>query len=225
MTAKPKAGTRNRPEQTKAAILRFALREFAAHGVAGARTGAIARAAGVNKALIHYYFENKETLYGATLDAVFAELSRTLIAVLERDLPPRQKLLAFLGTYFEFVAGNPAYPRLVQQEMMRSGGRPSPHIERIVESYQKPVMQRLRSLFEKGIRGGQFRKVDVAQFVPSMVAVVVFYFANLPMLRAIMAGDPLSPERLAARKAAVLDFITSALFTRSPAPRRRPTRN
>lgn len=52
-----------------------------------------------------------------------------------------------------------------------------------------------------------------------MIAVVVFYFAGAPMMRMIMGGDPLSPERIAARRAAVLDFVSAALFRRSE-PRR-----
>ncbi len=50
------------------------MREFSREGVAGARTDAIARAAGVNKALLYYYFKDKETLYGAVLDHVFGGL-------------------------------------------------------------------------------------------------------------------------------------------------------
>jgi len=213
-------GTRNQPEQTRAAILHAALEEFANLGVAGARTDAIARAAGVNKALLYYYFKDKETLYGATLESVFAGLAAKLGAVLDSGMLPREKMLAFVGAYFDAVAANPLYPRLVQQEMMRAGTSPSPHLQRIVEKYQRPTFGKLMRVFEEGIRSGLFRKVDVHQFMPSMVAVIVFYFSSTPMLRSIMPGDPLSAERIAARRAAVLDFISAALFTKSKEARR-----
>lgn len=209
-------GTRNQPEQTKAAILRAALEEFANHGVAGARTDTIAQAAGVNKALLYYYFKDKETLYGATLESVFAGIAGRIGAVLDSDLPAREKMVTYIGTHFDAVAANPLYPRLVQQEMMRAGTTPSPHIQRIVEKYQRPMFGKLMKLFEEGIRSGDFRSVDVFHFVPSMVAVIVFYFSSTPMLRAIMPGDPLSPERIATRRAAVLDFISHALFIDTP---------
>ena len=51
-----------------------ALVEFAREGLAGARVDAIAEAAGVNKALLYYYFHDKETLYGAILESFFAKL-------------------------------------------------------------------------------------------------------------------------------------------------------
>lgn len=213
MNPRPKTlGTRNQPERTKAAILEAALVEFANMGLSGARTDAIAKSAGVNKALLYYYFKDKETLYGATLESVFASLAAKLSSVLDSALPPRQKLLAFAGTYFDAVAANPLYPRLVQHEMMRAGAGPSPYVLRIVEKYQRPTFAKIMRMFDEGIRASEFRKVDVFQFVPSMIAIIVFYFSSTPMLRAIMPGDPLSPERIAARRVAVLDFISAAIF-------------
>jgi TetR/AcrR family transcriptional regulator len=201
-----------RATQTRAAILRAASREFAQEGVAGARTDAIARAARVNKALLYYYFRDKETLYGAALEQVFAELSQRLAAVLEQGGGPRETMLAYAGAYFDYIASNPDYPRLVHQEMTRAGRTGSPHLKRIAERYMMPLFARLARVFEEGRRHGEFREVAVEQFLPSMIAVVVFYFVGAPMLRLMLGGDPLAPERVAARRVAVLDFIAAALF-------------
>src|ERR1700730_9512421 len=96
VASKSRMGSRGRPEQSRAAILRAAVREFAREGVAGARTDAIARAAGVNKALLYYYFKDKETLYGAVLDQVFGGLKQSIEQALSSDLPPREKLLGYV---------------------------------------------------------------------------------------------------------------------------------
>ncbi len=80
-------GSRGRPEESRAAILDAAVREFSREGVAGARTDAIARAARVNKALLYYYFKDKEALYNAVLDQVFGGLLAAIEEVLSRDLP------------------------------------------------------------------------------------------------------------------------------------------
>src|SRR5574341_2160153 len=92
-------GPRGDSEQSRAAILKSALEEFAQEGLAGARIDHIARAAGVNKALLYYYFRDKESLYGATLEHVFSGLSERLGAVLEQDLPPREKIIALAGAH------------------------------------------------------------------------------------------------------------------------------
>ena len=74
LTKAGSAGSRGEPEKTRAAILKAALEEFSHEGVTGARTDEIARRAGVNKALLYYYFKDKEGLYAAALDQVFSGL-------------------------------------------------------------------------------------------------------------------------------------------------------
>ena len=75
----------DKPEESRAAILQAAAHEFAAQAVAGARTDAIAREARVNKALLYYYFKDKETLYGAVLDDAFSGLKNAVFQVLDSD--------------------------------------------------------------------------------------------------------------------------------------------
>src|SRR6201993_2761975 len=92
-TGHGRMGSRGQPEESRAAILKAAANEFAEHGIAGARTDAIAHEARVNKALLYYYFKDKETLYGAVLDDAFAGLKNSVFEVLDGDLPPRNKIL------------------------------------------------------------------------------------------------------------------------------------
>ena len=208
-------GTRGQPEQTRAAILKAAIREFASEGVAGARTEAIARAAHVNKALLYYYFKDKETLYGAALDFVFTGLTQHVMQAMKGKVSVPDKVRASVGAHFDFIASNPSYPRMVQQEMMRAGRAGSPHLKRIVERYVRPAFGRLSEVIREGMERGEIRKVDPAQVVPSLIALNIFYFSSLPVMRQLTPGvDPLSPERIAARRAAVLDFVSAALFVK-----------
>src|SRR5580693_3732587 len=135
----PRMGSRGQPEESRAAILQAAAKEFAELGIAGARTDAIAREARVNKALIYYYFKDKETLYGAVLDHAFLGMRAIVFQALDSDLPPQQKLMAYIGAYFDFIASNQIYPKLMQREMMRVKEGNSTHIDRLVETYFKPV--------------------------------------------------------------------------------------
>ena len=210
--SKPRLGSRGRPEESRAAILQAALREFSREGVAGARTDAIARAAGVNKALLYYYFKDKETLYAAALDQVFGGLTQSILPALSSDLPPREKLLAYVGAHFDYIASHPNYPRIAQGEMMRAARGKAPQLERIAKQYFVPLFRRVAAVIEEGKVAGDFRPVDPMHFVPSMIAVIVFYFTNAPVLRMIGGIDPFAPEPIAARRAAVMDFISAALF-------------
>jgi TetR/AcrR family transcriptional regulator len=210
--SKPRLGSRGRPEESRAAILQAAVREFSREGVAGARTDAIARAAGVNKALLYYYFEDKETLYGAVLDHVFGGLKQSIQEALASDLPPREKLLAYVGAHFDYIAGHPLYPRIAQGEMMRAARGRAPHLERIAKQYFVPLFSKVAAVIEEGQKTGDFRQVDPLHFVPSMIAIIVFHFTNAPVLRIVRKIDPLAPQLVAARRAAVMDFISAALF-------------
>lgn len=210
--SKPRLGSRGRPEESRAAILQAAVREFSREGLAGARTDAIARAAGVNKALLHYYFKDKETLYGAVLDQVFGGLTESIQEALASDLPPKEKLLAYVGAHFDYIASHPLFPRIAQGEMMRAGRGRAPQFERIVKQYFVPLFRRLAAVIQEGQAAGDFRPVDPTHFVPSMIAVIVFHFTNAPVLRMIAGIDPFAPERVAARRVAVMDFISAALF-------------
>ncbi|HEV8046905.1 MAG TPA: TetR/AcrR family transcriptional regulator [Terriglobales bacterium] len=212
VVTKSRMGSRGRPEQSRAAILQAAVREFAREGIAGARTDAIARAAKVNKALLYYYFKDKEALYGAVLDQVFGGLVTHLEEVFSRDLPPREKILAYAGAHFDYVASHPLYPRIVQGEMMGVGRTRTNHLEKIVKRYFRPLFGRIAEVLKKGQFRGEFRPVDPLHFIPSMIAVIVFYFTSAPVMQLMIGTDPMSPERVAARRAAVLDLISSSLF-------------
>src|SRR5271169_1391181 len=205
-------GTRGQPEESRAAILKAAIGEFAEHGIAGARTDAIARAAHVNKALLYYYFKDKDALYAAVLDHVFGGLRDRVMPVLDSKLPPRQKMLEYLGTYFDYIAANPQFPRVVQAEWMRSGGKGSAPMQRIAKQYFRPIFQRLVEVLREGIATGEFRAVNPMDFLPSVAAVIVFYFAAAPVMKTLLKVEPLSKQRIRERRAFVLDFISAALF-------------
>jgi len=214
--SKSRLGTRGKPEQSRAAILHAAIQEFSREGVAGARTDAIAKAARVNKALLYYYFHDKDALYGAVLDEVFGGLHQAVHQALAEPRPPRDKILAYAGTHFDYIAQHPLYPRIVQGEMMRAGRGGASQLERIVKQYFRPLFGELASVIAEGVSSGEFRRVDPMQFIPSMIAVIVFYFTSAQVMRLMSTEDPLSPERLSLRRAAVMDFISAALF-RNPA--------
>jgi TetR/AcrR family transcriptional regulator len=210
---KVRLGSRGKPERSRAAILDAAIEEFAAHGIAGARTDAIARSAGVNKALLYYYFEDKEAVYQAVLDHVFTGLRDTVVPKLEGDLAPRDKVLNYLGAYFDYIAANPRFPRVVQGEWIRSGSDRIGQMKRVAQTYFRPIYQKLGEVLREGIASGEFRPIDPMHFVPSMVAVILFYFSAAPVMKTLMKVDPLSPEQIAVRRAFVLDFISAALLT------------
>jgi hypothetical protein len=148
------------------------------------------------------------------LDDTFSGMKAMVFGVLDSNLPPREKILAYVGAYFDFIASNQIYPKLMQREMMRAREGHSLHIDRLVKTYFQPIYGKVGELLRQGIGDGEFRKVDPAHFVPSMISMIVFYFSSAPVMQRIVGFNPLTPQRIAERRAAVLDFISAALFTR-----------
>ena len=214
MPAVPTRGSRRQPEASRNAILQAALAEFAQEGLAGARVDAIAEAAGVNKALLYYYFHDKETLYGAVLDGFFERLLERVMTVCDRPGTAGERFLSYARAHFDSIAESPYYARIFMGELM-SASRGGPHPSGRASS---------PSTFNRSACASSVccRKASTrASFAPSIPR-------NLRRT-AVRLNRSLLPDRAAAAKVherrsvvasrssksaarAVLDFIAAALF-------------
>jgi len=197
-----------RSARTRAAILGAAERIFARAGLAGARTDAIAAAAGVNKALLYYYFQSKERLYEAVIEDHFREFNRQALEVLAQPGSAREVLLRYVGLHFDFISARHRYASLFQQSLNAGGRVP----ERLVRKYFAPRSEAFGRLLERGMRDGEFRHSDGFHTAISVVALIVFYFSAAPVLQLLGHSDAYSGGSLKRRKREVLDFIRHALF-------------
>lgn len=203
-----------RSKETRAAILSAAEQIFAKSGLEGARTDAIAAQAGVNKALLYYYFKSKSGLYEAVVEDHFREFNRQALEVLSAPGDARAILLRYVSLYFDFISARHRYASLYQQ-LMTSRGKP---LERLVRRYFVPRSTAFKKLLERGIREGQFRRVDARHTALSVVGLIVFYFSAAPVLRLLGHADAYSAANLTRRKREVLDFIRHGLFVDPKVP-------
>jgi len=195
-------------------ILAHAIDEFAAQGVAGARTANIADAAKVNKALLYYYFKDKDSLYAASLQEVFRGLFESVQPMLESAISPGEKILRFARIHFEYLLHHPHYPRLIHQELSRaaSSGAPSREFGRMTSDHFAPMQRAGLSVVQQGIDSGEFRSIAAASFLTAVVGMNAFYFISAPIMRITRGVDPFSPESVRNHIANSLDFVGAALF-------------
>lgn len=206
--------------ETARRILAAAERLFADSGMAGARTEEIAAAARINKAMLYYYFGDKRRLHSAVFENLLRQLREAMFASSSPHTPARERLLALLNGYFDFLVSHPNYPRLLMREAMESRGS----FERIVREYLRPFHLRLVRTIQEGIAAGQFRRVDPHQSVLSITGMTVSYFAAAPILNEVLGRNLLARQALATRRRAILDFLEHALFrsTARSNPLRKP---
>jgi TetR/AcrR family transcriptional regulator len=189
-------------------IVVAARKVFAQRGLAGARMDEIARAAGVNKALPYYYFRDKEELHRFVLETMIAQLAGQMESPNILSMDPPERVRALVNTTFDFVTRNPAYPRLIQREMM-SDRRP---LHWMLVAYSRPLHKRAVKTIREGIARKQFRAVDPDQMVFTIFGMIMFYFATGPLASQIWNRDIWDPKNVAQRRRAVLDFLEHGLF-------------
>jgi len=172
----------------------------------------IARVAGVNKALPYYYFRNKEELHRFVLETMIAQISAQMESPAVLSMDPPARVRALVNLTFEFVMRNPAYPRLIQREMM-ADRRP---LHWMVVAHHRPLHKRAVKTIREGIARGQFRAVDPDQMVFTIFGMIMYYFATGQLASQIWNRDIWNPRNVEQRRRAVLDFLEHGLFL-SPA--------
>ncbi len=203
----PQPRTRKQHPETADRILAAAEEAFAAHGLAGARTERIAARAGVNKALLYYYFRSKRDLYRAVLRHLLEQLHRTSEPGADAPSSSREQLAGFVNRYFDFLATHPNFPRLMQREVMESKGE----LDWVLRDYYRPLLEGLVRLIAQGVRRGEFRRVDPQQSALTLMGATTSYFAA-PLWGRFLGRDLLEPAALEARRHALLDFLGYGLF-------------
>jgi TetR/AcrR family transcriptional regulator len=203
----------NHPDPSRDRILQAAIREFSEHGLAGARTGAIAAAAQVNKALLYYYFRDKEALYTAALEEVAGKVAGDAIAVLGLDCSPGERVLRFALQHFDRILSRQGFQSLMQQEMVRFRSGQSNAMRILAKSAFEPMWDRALDLVSEGIGSGELCNVDPMQMMYSALGANVFYFLSAPMVRIVATIDPLEPAAMAARRTTAIEYLGQTIFT------------
>jgi AcrR family transcriptional regulator len=195
-------------EQT---ILHMAERLFLEKGYAMTSTTEIAKAAGCNQALIHYYYRTKENLFEAIFEkkaAVFFEGFTTIDAAsssFEESL--RRKIEA----HFDMVRANPQLPFLIINELTTNPGR----IESIKERIGKiaaGVFFPLEARLKEEIAAGRIRPISAYDLVINILSLNVMFFLASPIVRsALSLSDEEFELEVSARRRESVEAILRSL--------------
>ena len=177
--------------EPKERIIRAAKKEFSDHGFSGARMSGIARRASVNKALIHYYFKDKETLYLEVLTKFFRgdDASASLPEYFGKwELTPSQKLyiIIFFIVNIYLRAMDPEAMRIIFWELAE-GKR---YLESLIMEYDIPRKKILSAVMEEGIKKGEFETEYPMLAAMNITTFISFYVIN----REFYKGKPLFRE-------------------------------
>lgn len=175
---------------TEALILQAAEEEFMQKGFAGARTTAIAEAAGVTHAMLHYYFRSKEKLF----DKIVGEkigLMRTILvqSVQDADLPLFDKIRSVIESHLDFLAANPKLPRFMICEVFAQPERMAVVIEQF-QAYVPGLLAEIQRQIDGAAERGECRKTEAWSLVLDIVSLNLFSFVAAPLVDLIIGDDP-----------------------------------
>ncbi len=206
-TTNPTRTQAERADHTRTRILDAAVREFSENGLAGARTEQIAEAAGVNKALLYYYFEGKDALYAAALEQMAERVVASSMAAIEGGGSAGELLLHFALNHFDRIHSQQPFQSLMQQEMIRLHRGEENALAPIVEKVFRPMMPRMFKLFAEGKSSGELIDVDESQLMYAALGANAFYFLSAPVMRIVTGKDPLERKAMEFRRKAAIEFL------------------
>jgi TetR/AcrR family transcriptional regulator len=202
--------------ETEERILQAARTVFVRHGTAGARMQEIAEEAGVNQALLHYYFRSKDRLAQAVFRDVAGRMVPSIVAVFGSNSSIEQKVEQFVHLYIDVVRQSPFIPGYIVAELHFNPERLTALASEIAGAHPASVMQaflpRLGAQIDEQVRIGAMRSIAPDQFLVNLVALSVFPFVARPVLRIVFGQDDAAFSRfLDERRKELPDFILNAL--------------
>ncbi len=196
-------------------LLESATLEFLEKGFHGARMQEIADRAGVNKALVHYYFRNKKSLYEEVIRFQFQRNFTHLLEQLYTEDSFASALKHFINGYINLLAENPQIPSFMLRELADGGKAVAGVLSDILGKEQLQTVTAVKKLVNRAVREGEIARPDLPQLIMTVVGACIYSFVASPVVEVFMTpGSTRSPGFLKARKRAIFNTVYNGIKTR-----------
>jgi len=193
---------------TESGILEAAKRIFQQKGMDGARMQEIADEAGINKALLHYYYRSKQLLFEAVFKSAFLLLAPQLNKVLNDDSSLFDKIKNFTNNYISFVIKHPYLPNFIIQELNRNPD----FITKLTSEQHFPTIEKFKKQVQENIDAGIIKPIKTEQLLINVVALNIFPFIAAPLLKGFLSiNDEDYKQLVEDRKTEVSAFIINSI--------------
>ena len=172
-------------ESTEARILSAGKKILLKKGMDGARMQDIADEAGINKALLHYYFRSKEKLFETIFMEVAAEFLPRIGKILAAEVSVFEKIEMFCSEYINQIIQTPYVPIFVLNEINR---QPKAFLQKVMMEKNLPIPAFLKQL-EAEIRAGIIKPIQPVELLLNTVSLCLFPFVARPMVQLITGMD------------------------------------
>jgi AcrR family transcriptional regulator len=198
--------------ETEKIILNAAKDVFFRKGYDGARMQEIADVAGINKALLHYYFRSKDKLFEAIFEEAFKKLIPKIVESMTSEMNFEEKIKKFINNYIDTLIEVPQIPIFILNELNRN---PDRIIGVLKKAGLKPEV--IVEGLQRDIENGVIRAVNPKHLIVNIVSLCIFPFAAKPIIQKLFLKDDnpkLFYEFLKERKSEVSNFIINSLIVK-----------
>jgi AcrR family transcriptional regulator len=195
---------------TEEKILDAAKEVFMKYGLYGARMQDIADTAGINKALLHYYFRNKEKLFDKIFENALSRFFEQSQIFENSDQPVKERIFHYVSNVIDFYA---EYPQMSMFIIKEIGNNPDLFRQKVMAA-KKNKSLRIITTLEEAIKRGEICKIDTAMFMINLQSLCSFPFLASPIFKHSLKSYgkdwniDFSPEKL---KQTVYTFIENSL--------------
>ncbi len=166
-------------KDTEMKILQAARQVFLSKGYEGARMQEIADSAGINKALLHYYFRKKENLFVEIIKQALGDFFPKITNIWVKDIPFDDRVRQFIVNYISFSLENPDLPRFFINVLYQ---KPELFVTGIhLKDYVKIL--NLQEILDNEAKSGRIKQVDAYQFIITILSLCIFPAISNPLLR------------------------------------------
>jgi AcrR family transcriptional regulator len=192
---------------TEERILEAARKVFTCKGMAGARMQEVADEAGINKALLHYYFRSKQQLFEGVFKGSAERQLTSVWQVLEDATDLFSGIEGFVATYLERMLEEPLLPQFIIAELNRDPKNLLDFIDR-----GKIGRAHYMKLFEEARSAGRIIDIDPRELLVNIMALCAHPFIARPMLTHIHGmNDEAFRRMIQKRRKSVPEFIIRSI--------------
>ncbi len=194
---------------TEELILQEARKAFIQKGLAGARMQDIADKAGINKALVHYYFKSKENMFTIIFEQEFEKFFSHLATVLSADIPLFEKIEQVVSLDIERLSQFPDIPLFVINELSQNPGRMT---KRFKQMRTENVLDIFQRQINNEVKKRMIKKITAQQLLINIQSLSVFPIMAKPMIKKVMQlTEKQYQQMIQLRKKEVAAFIINAI--------------
>ena len=200
--------SKTKDENTEQQILNAAKNVFQTKGMDGARMQEIADTAGINKAMLHYYYRSKQLLFEAVFKNAFSLLAPQLNAILNDDSTVEDKVKNFTSNYISFIIKHPYLPNFIIQELNRN----QDFIFKLKGNKDFPNLEKFKKQVDEEVNKGIIKPISGEQLFINIMALNIFPFIAKPLIMAFANADNKAYMQLMEdRKTEVANFIINSI--------------